>query len=96
MSCNKDTCKCMFPASNIWHAIKLPTELIQNFKHLDVFYDGKLLTPSFIFGKKASSDYDLLDEFLIFNFQIKPNSIVNIRLYGDRFIYVRKDTGWEF
>jgi len=102
MSCKGDCkekgeCKCAYTTLQIWTSIKMNKELIDNFQCLDVYFNGCLLTPSFIFGERGSGDYDLVDgKFLVFAKNMSlTNAIVNIRLFGARYIYLREEYGWK-
>ena len=96
MSCSADSCKCMFPTKRIWSAIWLgPVELVINFQQLNVFFNGRLLTPSFAFGKKAAGEYDLMDELMVFSHNIKEDDVVNIIYKNSKYIYHREQCGWE-
>jgi hypothetical protein len=94
-SCSRGKPQHMFNVKQIWSAIKLPVELATNFKEIDAYWNGFLMTPSFVFGEIGSGDYDLLDGLLVFCNKIKPRDIVNIVWKNSKYIYCRNSHGWE-
>ena len=93
MSCDKE-CKCVFSPEQIWSALRLPVELISNIDKLDVYMNGRLLVPSFIFKEKACGEYDLIDNLLVFK-EVKNGDIVDIRGCNSRYFYIRENYAWQ-